>query len=300
MNVLPDSIDFESFYQEHEPLNHLRSAKDAIYDLKLELQKKIAHKPITMPWSKTLGEFEFRPQEVTVYAGQNGSGKSMMTGQIALNLIQQGEKVCIASFEMRPVRSIQRMIRQFSHMTDPTSDQFERFEQWVGESMWFYDHQGAADPRAVIGVGRYVSKHFGVKHFFVDSLMKCVRAEDDYNGQKAFIDDLTALARYEDMHIHLVHHIRKGQSDDALPDKVSLKGSGSIADQVDNVFLFYRNKKKERAIQSGLLVDPSEYDALLMCEKQRNGEHESYYALWYHRASQQFVESSHGQPTSFV
>ena len=54
-----------------------------------------------MPWTKTHGEFSFRPGEVTVYAGANGHGKSLITGQIALYLVKQGAKVCIASFEMK-------------------------------------------------------------------------------------------------------------------------------------------------------------------------------------------------------
>jgi twinkle protein len=39
-----------------------------------------------MPWSKAIGEFNFRPGEVTLYAGSNGGGKSLITGQIALRL----------------------------------------------------------------------------------------------------------------------------------------------------------------------------------------------------------------------
>ncbi len=76
-----------------------------------------------------------------------------------------------------------------------------------------------------------------VQHIFIDSLMKCVKNEDDFNGQKGFIDELTALARDHNVHIHLVHHIRKQASDEVTPNKNDLKGSGSISDQVDNVFL---------------------------------------------------------------
>jgi twinkle protein len=49
--------------------------------------------------------------------------------------------------------------------------------------------------------------------------MKCVSGEDDYNAQKAFVDQITALARDEDMHIHLVHHIRKLSSEETTPNK---------------------------------------------------------------------------------
>jgi hypothetical protein len=41
----------------------------------------------------------------------------------------------------------------------------------------------------------------------------------------------------------------------------------------------------------GEQIDETIADAFLMCEKQRNGEYQEWYSLWYHAASQQFVES---------
>ena len=39
--------------------------------------------------------------------------------------------------------------------------------------------------------------------------MKCVKNEDDYNGQKYVVDELCAIAKDHEMHIHLIHHIKK-------------------------------------------------------------------------------------------
>jgi len=256
-------------------------------------------KPLQMPWTKTWGEFEFRLGEVTVYAGSNGGGKSLLTGQIALSLVSQGERVCIASFEMKPVRTLTRMLRQFSGenvegMTYPqealakTVVEFDTFSQ---SKLWLYDQQGTTDARSVVAMARYCAMELGIRHIFIDSLMKCVQGEDDYNAQKNFIDELTALARDHDVHIHLVHHIRKLLSEEAQPNKFDLKGSGAITDQVDNVFVVWRNKKKETAQKSGGGFMPYEHDLTLMCEKQRNGDIEEWYKLWYHRESQSFCEN---------
>jgi len=38
---------------------------------------------------------------------------------------------------------------------------------------------------------------------------------------------------------------------------------------------------------------------MLMCEKQRNGESESWYQLWYDNNSQQFVDSKEKVVMSF-
>ena len=74
------------------------------------------------------------------------------------------------------------------------------------------------------------------------------------------------------------------------PNKMDIKGTGSITDQVDNVFLWWRNKKKEHQLQANDTVDVLAPDAIMMCEKQRNGEDESWFSMYYDKESQQFTE----------
>lgn len=254
----------------------------------------------TMPWPKTHTKFQFRPGEVTLYAGSNGGGKSLITGQIALGLLKQEQKVCIASFEMKPKRTLYRMLRQFSgeNIDLPQFDRsrfiagiLDRFSGFTEKGLWLYDQQGTTSSAQVIAMARYCAMELGIGHVFIDSLMKCVAGEDDYNAQKHFVDELTAVARDHNIHIHLVHHIRKLGSEEQMPNKTDIKGTGAIADQVDNVLLMWRNKKKEHEIQNGNLPDHSKPDAVLMCEKQRNGESEDWFSLWYHKESQQFLET---------
>ena len=260
-------------------------------------------------WPKAEDSFQFRLGEVTIYAGNNGGGKSLITGQIALGLIKQNRRVCIASFEMRPVQTLYRMLRQFSgvNFDSPFSrlpkrefeEVVERFNEWSDEKLWLYDQQGTTNAQQVIAMARYAATELGITHVFIDSLMKCVAAEDAYNEQKYFVDELCALARDHNIHIHLVHHIRKLSSTDNMPSKTDIKGTGAITDQVDNVFLVYRNKKKEHDIQQGKIVDENTPDTYLMCEKQRNGEGEDWYGLWYHKDSQQFIERPGGYAMAF-
>jgi twinkle protein len=261
-----------------------------------------------MPWEKTHAGFKFRPGEVTLYAGGNGGGKSLVTGQIAMGLIKQKQKVMIASFEMKPKRTLYRMLRQFAgenidvpRYTDKSrylTNLVMRLRTFAHEHLWMYDQQGTVTAQQVIAVSRYSAIELGVQHIFIDSLMKCVSGEDDYNAQKSFVDELTSLARDHNVHIHLIHHIRKLVSEEIKPNKNDVKGSGSISDQVDNVLMVWRNKKKEHDEQNGS-SDPKIPDAYLMCEKQRNGESEEWYALWYHKDSQQFIEQHGSLPISF-
>lgn len=302
-------IDVEKYLHAEDVTIRVKRATEWSASIKKNYLNKKNERQIVMPWSKTHGSFAYRDGEVTVYAGGNGGGKSLITGQIALHLLRQGQKVCIASFEMKPEKTLERMVRQFSgefideplagDLTHYYDSLFGRFDAYLADKMYLYDQQGTTSTDKVIAMSRYCATELGVKHIFIDSLMKCVKGEDDFNGQKNFVDELTALARDHNIHIHLVHHIRKLVSEEQQPNKHDLKGSGSISDQVDNVFLVWRNKKKENMRNRGEQVDETQPDTFLMCEKQRNGESQDWYYLYYHSSSQQFLDTLGGSPMDF-
>jgi twinkle protein len=308
--ITSSEIDTEKYLKAHDVTHKVHEASVWLSELQRDLVSPPAQEvSTTMPWGKTHSTFKFRPGEVTLYAGSNGGGKSLVTGQVAMGLIKQKQRVCIASFEMKPKRTLYRMLRQFAgenidfpRYTDKATyigRLLKRFIDFSEAGLWLYDQQGTTSSQQVIAMARYCAVELGVQHVFIDSLMKCVTGEDDYNAQKNFVDELTALARDHNIHIHLVHHIRKLGSEEIQPSKTDIKGSGAIADQVDNVLLMWRNKKKEHDIQNGKAPDDSKPDALLMCEKQRNGEAEEWYSLWFNRESQQFVDESGAMPMAF-
>jgi len=309
-NIIKSSqIDIEKYLKASDLSAHVKSANswlDEIYQNYVDPEKT---DDAVMPWVKTHSDVKFRLGEVTVYAGSNGGGKSLVTGQIALGLVKQNLKVCIASYEMKPITTIVRMLRQFAgeNINVPLTNDKEgyirgvlgRFTNFMEDNLYLYDQQGSTTPQKTIAMARYCAVELGIKHIFIDSLMKCVVAEDSLNEQKSFVDELCALARDHHVHIHLVHHIRKLQSEEIQPSKTDLKGSGSIADQVDNVFLVWRNKKKENARRNNEDYDEKQPDMFLMCQKQRNGEAEEFYGMYFEHNSQQFVDTLGGQPIDF-
>ncbi|MBA3589699.1 DnaB-like helicase C-terminal domain-containing protein [Methylibium sp.] len=302
--IYADDIDFGAYLRETETAQKVKPASVYMAELLAGLRNQKTEPRCYLPWEKTHSLVQFRPGEVTLWGGVNGHGKSLMTGMAALSLMSQGERVCIASFEMKPKRTLERMARQWGR-EDPGAewldaeaalrsfeDLYGQFGDWTDGKLWLYDQQGTVNADTMISVARYCAKELGITHLFIDSLMKCVRGEDDFNGQKAFLDELTSLARDCNVHIHLVHHIRKLSSEEDTPDKTDVKGSGSITDQIDNLLLVWRNKKKERERQAGKMVSDSEPDALLICDKQRNGEWEGRIGLWFDKQSQQFVDGA--------
>lgn len=284
MHLIDDSINFAEYMEDTQQHNVLPASSwldetiDSFY-----LPANTAPVP-TMLWTKTRDKVKFRPGEVSIWAGVNGHGKSMFLSQVSLDLCFQSERVMIASFEMRPVKQMHRMSRQACADREPEIPLLKRFHAWTDERLWLYDHVGAVEWRKVIAVMRYARKNFGITHFVVDSLMKCVKGEDDYNGQKDFVNELCAFAQAHNVHIHLVHHVRKGESEHKTPGKFDIKGAGAITDMVDNVFIVWRNKQAEQSANG-------EATCILSCEKQRNGEFEGKFGFWFDVDSQQYLEA---------
>ena len=310
--ILTDEIDFSLYLRETDAKANVKPASFWIGQLIERLHNPEKTKKVYLPWEKCMEKFQLRPGEVTLWAGQNGHGKTQVLSQLTLSLMGQDEKVCIASFEMKPRTTLERLGRMYAG-TNPFSPAyqsvdgikaldylFSEFGQWSDKRLWLYDQQGSVTAERVIGMARYCAKELGITHVVIDSLMKCVNGEDDYNGQKEFVDELTALARDNSIHIHLVHHTRKPANEAHTPDKYDSKGSGSITDQVDNVMMVWRNKPKEDDLKlKGQQSNKrNEHDAVIFCRKQRNGEDEPNIALWFDRESQQY-KGDPGDPLHF-
>lgn len=296
---LPD-VDFAAYYALSEHSVKVRPAGDFAEETMASFRKAHETLAASLPWRKTHGMVAFRDGEVSLHAGINGHGKSLGTGMMTVSLCAQGINSLVASFEMKPFRTLGRMLVQASHGPQP-SDAFARqFFDAMSRNLWLWDQQGAVNPQEVFGVIRYGANELGIKQFVIDSLMKCVKSDEDYEGQKFFVDQLTVLARDLGVHVHLVHHIRKLSDEDRVPGKFDALGAGAITNLVDNVFIWWRNKKKENERQAGAIVDEAQPDALLICEKQRNGEWEGRIALWMHEQSKQLVGAYGARPIDLL
>ena len=237
-----------------------------------------------LPWNKTM-DIIFRPHEITIWTGFNGHKKSLILGQVTLGFIALGAIVCIASPEMSPIQTIKRMARQFSGQTDVPKEHLERFFSWSQLKLWLYDQNGTLQPEVLLKIIRYCVDKIHINHFIIDSLMKCGIAEDDFNKQKRFIDELATIAKDMGIHIHLVAHQRKPSSSTNRPgNKYGVAGSANITNLADNVIIIYEGvNKKTKQLQNWLIV-----------EKQRNYEGRNNphpkYQFFFDNASLQFKD----------
>ncbi len=291
MELIPDTIDFTAYREEPET-HKVRPASDFLAETIAAIYPSPDSRTCPRPlWDKAAGKLEFRPGEVSLWAGINGHGKSMLLSQVTLDLMVQAERVLVLSFEMRPVRQMQRMARQ-AYASTPPIPFLKALHHWTDGRLWLYDHTGSIHWERVVAVMRYAQEKFGITQFVVDSLMKCVRGDDDYNSQKDFVNELCSFAQGRQVHVHLVHHVRKGESEERVPGKFDVKGAGSISDQVDNCFIVWRDKKASAA-------DPMKPTAKLRCDKQRNGDWEGQLGFWFDTESMQYLERPSEQATRY-
>lgn len=287
--LIPDHIDFDRYLTETDPAENVRPASEYLDAVMHVLSPAPdAQKHPKLPFAGAW--VNFAPGEVTLWGGFNGSGKSAIQGQVLTEYAQSGQKVCIASFEMKPAKTLARISRQMTNRRDPSRNEVDLLLQSTNGRIWLYDQQGTVRPDRMIAVVKHCAEKLGCHHIAIDSLMKCVRGTDDYNGQKEFVDQLTAAARDYNVHIHLVVHLKKGDGDERMPTRMDISGTAAISDLVDNVLLVWRNKAKERAVASGKEPDESTPDAMLICDKQRNGDWEGRIKLWFDQPSMRFSD----------
>lgn len=300
--IQPDTIDFGAYLEATDSAHKVRPASEFVDAVIARLYGQTETKGAMLPWFKTHGQFRVRPGEVSIWTGWNSHRKSMALGQVVLGLCAQSEKTVIASMEMKPEATLARMARQASGGEEPAIQFIRKFHLWTDGRLWLYNHLGQIAWQKMVAVCRYCIDHLQIKHIVIDSLMKCGIREDDYNGQKDFIDALCVVARDNDAHIHIVAHSKKGQDEDTPPGKMDAKGTGTMTDLVDNVIVVWANKKKEREKtkpqpRADVISQP---DQLLIVEKQRHAEFEGRIALWFHERSLQFLESEGRQPQDYV
>jgi twinkle protein len=238
------------------------------------------------------------PGEMSIWTGINGHGKSLILGQVALMAKEAGEKVIIASFEMKAEKTLYRMIRQATAQRRPEGADIAAALDWMKDGISIYDFVGRADVATMQRMFMEAAQ-MGYTQFIVDSLMKLGLAEDDYNSQKRICEDLQNFSQDYNVHVHLVAHPRKGADEMSPMGKMDVMGAGGITNVADNVYSVWRNKKKEDRLteleRTKSTFIPTEImndcDAILWCCKHREdgSDVERKYALWYEKQSMQYL-----------
>lgn len=288
-----DTIDWSTYEDTTESSQKVRPANAFQEELEQQFVRRGPGNYLPHMRSTKLGpDLEFRPGEMTIWAGYNKHKKSMFSGQVALDLVAFDQRVLIISLEMLVSATLARMARQALALEWPTRRQLAAFTAWSDKKLWLFDHVGKLTPKRTIAVIRYFASEMKGQHVFIDNLMRVCQSEESLDEQKAMISDLIDVAKETGMHVHLIAHCRKpaGDDDSKPPGRYSLRGSAAITDLPHNVVIVWANRAKDAALRK----DPNDPivnkpDALISVEAQRNSRFEGSVSLWFDEASLRFV-----------
>lgn len=294
--ILEDEIDFSAYEQETECRVLVRKASAFADDLDAAFEPSKRVRAPAMRSTKFGNAIEFRPGEVTVWAGYNGHRKSMFVGQVALDLCSQSQRTLMLSLEMPPRDTLSRACQQACATDLPSKQRRKEFMTWTDGKLWIFDYIGKLVPQRCLAVLRYFADELQGQHVFIDSFMKVVESEEIMDQQKAMVGALCEVAKETNLHVHLLAHCRKpgGGNEDKPPTKYDIKGSGSISDQAHNVILLWENKAKRAEADK---KEPSpmvmgQPDFLVTLDKQRNGRVEGKFGLSFDMRTLRFCDDA--------
>jgi twinkle protein len=293
-----DDIDFRTYMHATEPALKVRKASAFAEDLERAFIRRGPGDYGPHMRSTKLGtDLEFRPAEVTVWAGYNKHKKSMFTGQVALDLCDQGQRVLVMSLEMTVVSTLARMARQATALEWPNPRRLADFNAWTDGRLWMFDHVGRITPALCLAVLRYFATELKGQHVFVDNLMKVCQSEESLDEQKQLMSDLCDVAKETGLHVHIVAHCKKPSPDDSKPPgRYDIRGSSTISDLPHNIVLVWFNRAKEAALRRDINDPAAEKpDALIVVDGQRNSKFEGSVALWFDSPTLRFTNDRMGR-----
>jgi len=209
-----------------------------------------------------------RPQELTVLSGNSGAGKSTLLNQFILQLARKGHKSCMASLEMPPEAYLEWVVQQESYQGEVTNASITNILTRLKDYFKIIDVDAELTPSALFDYWEFAAKKYGVKYFFLDSLMRInLEGRNEYAEQKKFVSDLTTFSKKHKCHIFLVAHPRKGETDQKTPGKVDIAGTANITNLAHNVLMIWRTTPEARKLaeEKGKTLS----DAVLYLKKNR-------------------------------
>lgn len=210
----------------------------------------------------------WRHQELTVWSGSNGSGKSTILNQVMLDILRRGVPVCMASLELPPQKYLRWAAMQWTEKKKLTRPEVTEAFYQFGPNLFIINTHEEIEPERVLDCFIYAARRYGVKHFIVDSLTRLMFPGRDENAEhKKFTSSFLSFVKAHNAHGHLVVHPRKGATDEDKPGKVDVGGTGHITNLAHNVLIMWRPNEdlKERAVAKG----DKEPNSLLLIRKNR-------------------------------
>lgn len=287
-----------------DPMNSLIKPAEA-YGQEIYDSLKATDEGYSIPFIQKEGQYagqryplRFLPKDITVWSGSGGTGKSLLVGMFVLDWIHQGARVCLGSFEMSPARTLERMARQYFAKKLTLKNYQDVMDFWhkIDTRLTLFSEVGEVSIHSLEQFIFSAVNRFGCDTFVFDPLMRF--CPDELDAQNFAIKKLCSLAQKYEVHIHIVHHMRKKPSSDLKHwdfydslDISNVKGASGIVDNASNVITMARHLGKQKRYEEKQEWDDSLPDIGIRIVKNRHLGTQAFIPLWYDKRSLTLCDS---------
>lgn len=249
---------------------------------RLERRRNEMSSGINFPWEKLRDRISMKAGELTLLGGYSGHFKSTISSMIGLSAMRQGHKVGIASLELLAEDVVEQYAELAAANFRPPMNYVRAFSDWASDRLSIYDRTDMISPSEAIQMVIAFAKHRGCQLIVLDALMM-MGVTNDVTAEGQFAQTLVAVAKKFKVHILLIHHVRKPQSErgeEIVPGKYDFLGSSLIGNVSQNIIIVWHDKVKAAKRAAGAEFDDDRPDLLIKVCKQRNGRYEGTTGYW--------------------
>ncbi len=283
----PDICTRKSTYQPHRIFRPIRQEivpkepqaeeedKGNVWQSFDEIKDEDRSQIVTIPSGITKFDEEccgYDKPSVNVWSGNNGSGKSSLLNQLALNAVNNGFKVAIYSGELRGNRLKRWVLLQAAGKTYNKKSLYNNFDyytpnnirdkivEWLRGNLYNYNTKYSSNIEQVCVEIENLVKTKGIDMIIIDNL-SCLDI-DTLEGavneqQKNAIKMIVRLTNNINVATHLIIHPKKSYGGYLRKEDVS--GVKTLTDLADNVFFVHRwNQDTQKAAKE--FMPKSVYD----------------------------------------
>lgn len=283
----PDAYTRKSTYQPHRSFRPIRQeiapkelqekeeSKGNVWQCLSEIEDEDRSKIVSIPSGITQYDKEccgFDKPSLSVWSGNNGSAKSTLLNQIALNAVNQGFKVAIYSGELRGKKMKRWLLYQAAgkqYNKKSTYNEYDYFTptpvkdkivSWLEGKLYNYNTRYSHDIEQVcLEVEKLVKEH-QIDMLIMDNL-SCLDIQELDGAineqQKAAIKMLLRLTDNLELATHVVVHPKKCET---YLRKNDVSGAKTLTDLADCVFFVHRWNQDTQKAAKEFMTDSVYYD----------------------------------------
>ena len=283
----PDAYSKERSYSPHRSFKPYRgerpqlelqeneATKGNVWQTFGEIEDEDRSKIVSIPSGITQLDAEccgFDKPSLNIWSGNNGSAKSTLLNQIAINAVNQGFKVAIYSGELRGQRLKRWVVMQAAGKAHNRKSIYNSYDyytpdsvkehvvSWLSDKLYVYNTKYSHSMEQVCLEVETLVREKQIDMLIMDNLSCMDIAELDFGvneQQKTAVKMLLRLTTKLGIATHLVVHPKKAEG---FLRKNDVSGAKALTDLADSVFFCHRWNQDTQKAAKEFLPEPVFYD----------------------------------------